>query len=86
MFVDITMPPATAAEKTIAVARQIDEIIKDVPEIEARSIVSGFSFMGGTGSPYAMVILKLKPFDQRKEKGQGSGQSHTKIVYAHFTN
>ncbi len=70
MFVDITMPPATAAEKTIAVARQIDEIIKDVPEIEARSIVSGFSFMGGTGSPYAMVILKLKPFDQRKEKGQ----------------
>ncbi len=70
MFVDIAMPPATSAEKTIEVAQQIDRIIKDVPEIDSRSIISGFSFMGGTGSPYAMVITNLKPFNERKGKGQ----------------
>ena len=29
MFVDIAMPPATSAEKTLEIARQVDEIIKD---------------------------------------------------------
>ncbi|WP_340113768.1 efflux RND transporter permease subunit [Maribellus mangrovi] len=70
MFVDIAMPPATSAEKTIEVAQQIDEIIKTVPEIRSRTIISGFSFMGGSGSPYAMVIANLDPFDERKEDGQ----------------
>ncbi len=70
MFIDIAMPPATSAEKTIEVAKQIDEIIKNVPEIYSRSVISGFSFLGGTGSSYAMVLASLKPFDERKGKGQ----------------
>ncbi len=70
VFVDIAMPPATSSEKTIEVARQVDQILASLPEIDGRSMVAGYSFIGGQGSSYAMIICSLKPFDERKEKGQ----------------
>ena len=70
MFVDITMPPATSAEKTAEITRQVDNIIKGIPEIYSRTAITGFSFLGGTGSPYGMVLASLKPFDERKDEGQ----------------
>ncbi|WP_163326138.1 efflux RND transporter permease subunit [Draconibacterium mangrovi] len=70
MFVDIAMPPASSGERTAEVTKQIDEILATVPEINGRTAITGFSFMGGQGSPYAMVIAGLKPFDERKGEGQ----------------
>ena len=70
MFVDIAMPPATSAEKTIEIEQEVDKILASVPEINSRTVISGFSFLGGTGSPYGMVIANLKPFDERKDEGQ----------------
>jgi len=70
MFVDIAMPPASSSERTAEVAKKIDAILQTVPEINARSVITGFSFMGGQGSPYAMVIAGLKPFNERKGEGQ----------------
>lgn len=70
MFVDIAMPPASSSERTAEVTKQVDAILATVPEINGRTAITGFSFMGGQGSPYAMVIAGLKPFDQRKGEGQ----------------
>jgi HAE1 family hydrophobic/amphiphilic exporter-1 len=70
VFVDISMPPATSSEKTIEVARQVDQILASIPEIDGRSMVAGYSFIGGQGSSYAMIIASLKPFSERKEDGQ----------------
>nr|WP_321358333.1 efflux RND transporter permease subunit [uncultured Draconibacterium sp.] len=70
MFVDIAMPPASSGERTAEVTKQIDEILATVPEINGRTAITGFSFMGGQGSPYAMIIAGLKPFDERKGEGQ----------------
>ena len=70
MMVDIAMPPATSSEKTIEITKQIDEILKTIPEINSRSAITGFSFLGGQGSPYALIFTGLKPFDERKGKGQ----------------
>ncbi len=70
VFVDISLPPASSMERTKEVADQIDHILASTPEIEARSTVVGFSFIGGRGSSYAMVISSLKPFDERKGEGE----------------
>jgi HAE1 family hydrophobic/amphiphilic exporter-1 len=70
MFVDIAMPPASSGERTAEVTKQIDEILATVPEINGRTAITGFSFMGGQGSPYAMIIAGLKPFNERKGEGQ----------------
>ncbi|WP_320168211.1 efflux RND transporter permease subunit [Mangrovibacterium marinum] len=70
VFVDISMPPATSSEKTLDVARQVDQILATIPEIDGRSMVGGYSFIGGQGSSYAMIICSMAPFDERKEDGQ----------------
>ncbi len=70
VFVDISLPPASSMERTQEIARQVDNILANTPEVEARSTVVGFSFIGGSGSSYAMVISSLKPFNERKGEGQ----------------
>ncbi|MFV0376023.1 MAG: efflux RND transporter permease subunit [Mangrovibacterium sp.] len=70
LFIDIALPPATSSERTIEVAKQVDAILTQIPEITVRSTISGFSFIGGSGSSYGLVIAALKPFNERKEKGQ----------------
>ncbi|WP_319499599.1 efflux RND transporter permease subunit [uncultured Draconibacterium sp.] len=70
LFVDIAMPPASSSERTAEVAKQVDKILATIPEVNGRSAITGFSFLGGQGSPYALVIAGLKPFDERKGEGQ----------------
>lgn len=71
MFVNVTLPPATSLERTMEVMGQVDSILETNPLIETRSAVSGVSFISGNGSTYGMILCKLKPWDQRKKKGEG---------------
>ncbi|OOQ61202.1 efflux RND transporter permease subunit [Mucilaginibacter pedocola] len=70
IFAAISLPPASSTERTIAVATKIDSIGRTFPEVENSLKLVGFNFLAGSGSAYAMVILKLKDWDQRKEKTQ----------------
>ena len=70
IFAAISLPPASSMERTAAVATKIDSIGRTFPEVENSLKLVGFNFLAGSGSAYAMVILKLKDWDQRKEKEQ----------------
>jgi len=70
MFIDISLPPATAMERTKKVVELVEGIVKNIPEVEARTAIVGNSLISGRGSSYGMLICSLIPFDQRKEKGQ----------------
>lgn len=63
----ITMPPATSQERTLAVTSTVDSILASIPAIETRSMIQGYSFMGGAGSNNAMFIIKLKDWEHRSE-------------------
>lgn len=52
------------------ITSQLDKILQQIPEIAGRSAVNGYSLISGAGSSYAMVICRLKPFDERKDKSQ----------------
>jgi HAE1 family hydrophobic/amphiphilic exporter-1 len=67
IFVDITMPPASSQERTVAVADQVDKIASKMPVIFARTRISGTGRLGGKGSAYAILIFRLKPWDERKD-------------------
>lgn len=70
LIVDISMPPATSAEQTKVVVQKVDEILANTPEIQGRAMVIGRSIISGQGSAYGMMFCDLKPFNERKEKGQ----------------
>ena len=70
MFIDISLPPSTSMEKTKITVETVEDIVKNIPEIEARTAIVGNSLISGRGSSYGMLICALKPFDQRSGKGQ----------------
>ncbi|PWK79842.1 HAE1 family hydrophobic/amphiphilic exporter-1 [Mucilaginibacter oryzae] len=70
IFAAISLPPASSMERTEAVATKIDSIGRTFPEVENSLKLVGFNFLAGSGSAYAMVILKLKDWDHRKQKNQ----------------
>ena len=70
LFIDISLSPSTSMEKTKKVVQVVDDILRDMPEMEARTAIVGNSLISGRGSSYGMLICSLKSFKDRKEKGQ----------------
>ncbi|RKR80370.1 HAE1 family hydrophobic/amphiphilic exporter-1 [Mucilaginibacter gracilis] len=66
IFADISLPPGTSLEKTIAVTEMVDKLAASIPSIENRGMVTGQSIINGAGSNFALGIIKLKTWDERK--------------------
>lgn len=82
MFIDVSLPPATSLERTKQVIFKIDSIAATIPEMNGRSAVVGNSMISGSGSSYGMLICALKPFSERKEKGQDQNSVVAKLYAA----
>ncbi|CAM4042900.1 MULTISPECIES: efflux RND transporter permease subunit [Flavobacterium] len=67
---DVSLPPGTSLERTEEVLLQIENQVKDLPEIKEVLRISGRSLISGTGSNYGMVIVKLKPWADRPDANQ----------------
>lgn len=67
---DISLPPGTSIERTEEVLLQVENAVKDIPEINKILRISGRSLISGSGSNYGMIIIKLHPWSDRKGKGQ----------------
>ena len=72
----VTLPPGTSKERAQEVLAQVDSLVAADPAVESRTIISGFSFIGGQGSSYGSVIIKLKDWEER------SMMQNSDIVYA----
>lgn len=70
IMADISLPPAASAERTLEITNEIERIAKTIPEITTVLKVTGTSLLSGAGSNYGLIIMKLKPWDERKGKGQ----------------
>ena len=67
LFAVIDMPPATSQERTGEVLDQVDEILAQVPAIQTRVMINGYSFVAGQGATYGAFIIKLKNWEERTE-------------------
>jgi len=70
MFIDISLPAATSMEQTKKIVQQVDLIVGSIPEMNTRTAIVGNSLISGQGSSYGMLICNLKPFEERRGKGQ----------------
>ena len=72
LFCMVDMPPGTSQERTEEVLNQLDGLLAQIPEIEYRQKIAGYSFMAGQGATYGTFILKLKNWEERKRANQTS--------------
>ncbi len=63
-YVAVQGPSGASLDYTSRVTRQVEALLRTIPEIDGVFTVNGFSFFG-SGSNRAMMFIRLKPFDQR---------------------
>ncbi|HJD76284.1 MAG TPA: efflux RND transporter permease subunit [Bacteroides reticulotermitis] len=64
----ITLPPGTSQDHAEKIFTRVDSLIASDPAVASRTIISGFSFIGGQGPSYGSCIIKLKDWDERSMK------------------
>ena len=61
----IILPPGTSQERSMEVLERVDSLVSADPSVASRTIISGYGFIGGQGSSYGSVIIKLKDWEER---------------------
>ena len=79
IFVTISLPAASSAERTSVIVNQVSDSARTIPEVENVFRITGLNFIAGSGSSYGMVILELKHWNLRKGV---SNQDVIKTLYA----
>ncbi len=69
---NVVLPPASTLERTEKIAHQIDSIAQSIPEIELVSTLAGMDILNGYGGSYGALFIRLKPWNERKEKNQNA--------------
>jgi len=66
IFANISLPPSSSMERTTELSKVVDSIAHTIPEVNSTLRIIGQNFVAGAGSAYSMVIVRLKPWDERK--------------------
>ncbi len=72
VFSDVKLPEGSSVERTEQVLIEIENKIKDMPELDRILRISGRSMISGSGSNYGMIIIRLKNWSERKGKNSSS--------------
>lgn len=71
VFIDVTAAPGASLSHTQRVMGDIENLLKDIPEVEAYSKTAGYSMISGIGTSFGMFVLRLKNWSDR------SGAEHS---------
>ena len=80
LFVSVDAVPGSTLHETTKALDEVANSIKDLPQILVYNQVSGFSF-SGSGASHGMMIIKLKPWDERPGK-ENSNTAVSNMIYA----
>ena len=61
----VTLPPGTSQDRSEQILARVDSLIASDPAVASRTLISGFSFIGGQGPSYGSFIIKLKDWEDR---------------------
>jgi len=93
VMADIQMPVGTSEERTLEVLNEVYDIVSQNPEMRNILKISGRSMISGSGSNYGMIIMRMKPWDERKGEasqaanmvkrlfGQVAGIKDAKVIF-----
>ena len=69
IFTQIILPEAASQQRTMAVARQVKDIVRQIPGVANVQVIAGYDLISGTAaSNGAFLIVRLKPWKERPGK------------------
>ena len=71
LFVNVQLPDAASAQRTVEVMDELDAIYREVPGVADTLSIAGFSLLGGhAGSNLGFSVVILKPWGERTASGE----------------
>jgi hydrophobe/amphiphile efflux-1 (HAE1) family protein len=72
-FVSIQLPDGASLSRTREVVRQVEDLVRPMPQVEGLLSIVGFSLLdGGNQSNSAFLVVRLKPFEDRLGAADGA--------------
>ncbi len=70
-MMEVQLPSGASWNRTEKVMKQVAERFKQIPEIDSYMAITGYGIMSGVqSSSSGFFVIRLKPYDERTEKGQ----------------
>ena len=76
IMVNVNTSPGNTLMETQKVMDQVNEIIKNTPEVAHYSSIAGYGLLAGQGTSYGTLVIKLKDWSERK----GDEHSSTAVM------
>lgn len=68
VYVDVRTSPGSSIRETQIVMEQVDSCLKNIPQIELQSKITGNSMLSGQGACNGMFTIRLKDWSERTSK------------------
>ena len=62
---EIRAPEGYTLQQTQELTKQVEEKVKQIPEMESFAVSCGYGLISGNGSNYATLVVRLKHWDER---------------------
>ncbi|HLY58001.1 MAG TPA: multidrug efflux RND transporter permease subunit [Stellaceae bacterium] len=74
IFAALRLPEGASLNRTEAVVKQVEDIVKPIPGVEGVLSVVGLNFIDYIASSnQAFFVIRLKPYEQRTDRAQSAG-------------
>jgi hydrophobe/amphiphile efflux-1 (HAE1) family protein len=81
VLVNVSTPAGSSLATTNKTMAEINERLKAIPQAKLISRTAGYGLIGGQGASNGMFIIRLKPWDERKDESS-SVASTINMIYA----
>ena len=65
-MMNVSGVPGNNVASTYEALNKAEKIVTEIPEVARYNKVAGYGFMSGQGTSYGMMIIKLKPWSERR--------------------
>ena len=86
-YMNVQLPDAASLQRTNAVCKQIDALLKNTPGVQTFNTVVGFSLLSGVNTTYSgFYFVTLAPWEERDKEGRTAAvimrELNEKLAYA----
>src|SRR5699024_3210965 len=81
LFVNVSTAPGSSLKTTNDIIDRVEKRLEDLPQKLHLQKVAGYGLLSGQGNSFGMIIVKLKPWDERTAK-EDQVQAVVNQIYA----